>query len=187
MHWNSLITPFNSIIHITGANNYLAHVYSLQTEADTSIKIKQQTLEFESLQRMRVANDAAARVEIEANAALKKAEADSIAIVRKAEAEASAAVKKAEADLVAQQKQAAGLSAMAGAYSDLSHAFGGPDGLIKYLMIKEGTYQQLATANADAVRGLNPKMTIWNTGANAGGEGASSGMGGADSIRNMYQ
>jgi flotillin len=35
---------------------------------------------------------------------------------------------------------------------------------------------------------LNPKMTIWNTGAQAGSEGASSestGMGGIDSIRNM--
>jgi flotillin len=49
----------------------------------------------------------------------------------------------------------------------------------------------LAKANADAVRGLNPKMTIWNTGAQAGSEGGHAtegiGMGGMDSIRNMYQ
>jgi flotillin len=79
---------------------------------------------------------------------------------------------------------------MAGAYSDLSHAFGGPAGLIQYLMIEKGIYQQLAKANADAVRGLNPKMTIWNTGAQVGGDGhATEGtsMGGIDSIRNMYQ
>jgi flotillin len=56
------------------------------------------------------------------------------------------------------------MTAMAGAYADLSRAFGGPAGLIQYLMIEKGVYTQLAKANADAVRGLNPKMTIWNTG-----------------------
>lgn len=82
------------------------------------------------------------------------------------------------------------MSAMAGAYADLSRAFGGPAGLVQYLMIEKGVYTSLAKANADAVRGLNPKMTIWNTGAQAGGEGSSAegtGMGGVDSIRNMYQ
>lgn len=57
-------------------------------------------------------------------------------------------------------------------------------------MIERGVYTDLARANADAVRGLNPKMTIWNTGAEAGGatggEGSSQ-MGGVGSIRNMYQ
>ncbi|KUJ12240.1 flotillin domain-containing protein [Mollisia scopiformis] len=116
--------------------------------------------------------------------------ADAHAYKTRIEAEAKylAAAKEAEADLIRQQKAAAGLSAMAGAYSDLSHAFGGPSGLIQYLMIEKGVYTDLAKANADAVRGLNPKMTIWNTGAQAGGEGGdSTGMGGVDSIRNMYQ
>jgi hypothetical protein len=81
-----------------------------------------------------------------------------------AEARSEAAGKDAEALLVRQQKEAAGMSAMAGAYADLSRAFSGPAGLIQYLMIEKGIYTQLAKANADAVRGLNPKMTIWNTG-----------------------
>lgn len=82
------------------------------------------------------------------------------------------------------------MSAMAGAYADMSHAFGGPAGLIQYLMIEKGIYTQLAKANADAVRGLNPKMTIWNTGSQAGSEndGAEgSSMGGVNSIRNMVR
>ena len=91
--------------------------------------------------------------------------------------------------LVTQQKEAAGMSAMAGAYADLSHAFGGPAGLLQYLMIEKGVFTQLARANADAIRGLNPKMTIWNTGAEAGSEGTGAGgaggMGGVNSIRNM--
>lgn len=116
--------------------------------------------------------------------------ADAMAYKVRVEAEAKylAAAKEAEADLVRQQKTAAGLSAMAGAYSDLSHAFGGPSGLIQYLMIEKGVYTDLAKANADAVRGLNPKMTIWNTGSQAGGEKSVQGgesMGGMDSIRNM--
>ncbi|KAG9233184.1 putative Flotillin-like protein 1 [Amylocarpus encephaloides] len=130
-----------------------------------------------------------------ANAALfteqKTADAHAYTLRVQAEATLLAATKEAEADLMRQQKAAAGLSAMAGAYADLSHAFGGPSGLIQYLMIEKGVYQQMAKHNAEAVRGLNPKMTIWNTGAQAGSEGnageGSSSMGGVDSIRNMYQ
>lgn len=55
-------------------------------------------------------------------------------------------------------------------------------------MIEKGVYTDLAKANAEAVRGLNPKMTIWNTGSQAGGKGGEgSNQGGIDSIRNMYQ
>jgi flotillin len=118
--------------------------------------------------------------------------ADAHAYKTKIHAEAAylAAAKQAEADLIRQQKEAAGMSAMAHAYADMSQAFGGPAGLIQYLMIEKGVYTSLARANADAVRGMNPKMTIWNTGAQAGGEGAGSegagtGMGGMDSIRNV--
>ena len=94
----------------------------------------------------------------------KAADAHAYKVRIEAEARFLAAAKDAEALLVRQQKEAAGMSAMAGAYADLSHAFGGPAGLIQYLMIEKGVYTQLAKANADAVRGLNPKMTIWNTG-----------------------
>lgn len=117
----------------------------------------------------------------------KAADARAYTVRIEAEARYLAAAKDAEANLVRQQKEAAGLSAMAGAYADLSHAFGGPAGLVQYMMIEKGVYQDLAKANADAVRGLAPKMTIWNTGAEAGGEGGESGMGGMSSIRNMYQ
>ncbi|KAN0119656.1 putative Flotillin-like protein 1 [Hyaloscypha variabilis] len=127
------------------------------------------------------------------NAALyseqKAADAHAYKVRIEAEARFLAASKDAEALLVRQQKEAAGMSAMAGAYADLSRAFGGPAGLLQYLMIEKGVYTQLAKANADAVRGLNPKMTIWNTGAQAGGEqaGGEASLGGVNSIRNMYQ
>jgi flotillin len=118
----------------------------------------------------------------------KAADAHAYKVRIEAEARYVAAAKDTEALLVRQQKEAAGMSAMAGGYKDMSIAFGGLAGLIQYLMIEKGVYTQLAKANADAVRGLNPKMTIWNTGAQAGSEqggaeGAS--MGGVNSIRNM--
>ena len=52
-------------------------------------------------------------------------------------------------------------------------------------MVEKGVYGELARANATAVQGMQPKMTIWNTGSNA-----SSGEGGCDpaaAIRNTYQ
>jgi flotillin len=128
------------------------------------------------------ADAAAYKVKIQAEASLLAASKD-------AEAKLIRQQKEAEGELVQQQKKAAGLSAMAHAYGDLAQAFGGPAGLIQYLMIERGVYTDLAKANAEAVRGLNPKMTIWNTGAQAGSEGHAdgAGMGGMDSIRNMYQ
>ncbi|KAF7881381.1 uncharacterized protein EAF01_011892 [Botrytis porri] len=135
-----------------------------------------------------------ARAEFELYSEQKAAEAKAYRIKLEAEANFIAESRAAEAALLRQQKEAAGMSAMAVAYADMSKAMGGPQGLMQYLMIERGTYQDLAKANAEAVRGLNPKMTIWNTGAQAGGNGEGSsaeaqgiGMGGMDSIRNMYQ
>lgn len=120
-----------------------------------------------------------------------RADAAAYKLNKETEAKFYASTREAEAHLIQQQKEAAGVSAMAGAYSDLSQAFGGPAGLIQYLMIEKGIYTDLARANADAVRGMNPKMTIWNTGSQAGSEGGKPGeggsMGGVDQIRNMYQ
>ena len=50
-------------------------------------------------------------------------------------------------------------------------------------MIEKGIYSDLARANADAVRGMQPKVTVWNTDSNAG----ASADGSMAVIRNMYQ
>ncbi|KAL8380845.1 hypothetical protein RB595_005236 [Gaeumannomyces hyphopodioides] len=102
-----------------------------------------------------------------------------------ADAESYAAVKNADAQLQAQLKQAEGMAAMAGAYAKMSQAFGGPQGLLTYLMIEKGTFVELANANASAVQGLQPKISVWNTGPSADG---SAGQGsGVDAMRNVYQ
>jgi flotillin len=102
-----------------------------------------------------------------------------------AEARNYATVQTAEANLVAKLKEAEGISAMADAYAKMAQAFGGPAGLLQYMMIEKGTYVALAKANADAVRGMQPKISVWNTGSQEGGAG---GAGSAtDTMRNVYQ
>ena len=164
-------------------------------KATISRESKQQAADASQYEEKARANAAFFREQKAADAAAYKvqiqAEATLLAATKEAEANLIRLQKEAEGELVQQQKKAAGLSAMAKAYADLAQAFGGPAGLIQYLMIEKGVYTDLAKANADAVRGLNPKMTIWNTGAQAGSEGGhtaeGTGMGGMDSIRNMYQ
>lgn len=101
------------------------------------------------------------------------AEADAYKTRTVADAKNYAALKDADAKMQAQIKEAEGMSALAGAYGKMAQAFGGPAGLLQYMMIKDGTFVSLANANANAVRGMQPKISVWNTGAQAG-DGSSS-------------
>ncbi|KAJ4289934.1 hypothetical protein N0V88_006731 [Collariella sp. IMI 366227] len=124
------------------------------------------------------------KVKIDTDAAAYKTKQD-------AEAWSYAAVKNAEANLQKNLKEAEGLEAMASAYAKMSQAFGGPAGLLQYMMIEKGTYVELAKANAEAIRGLQPKISIWNTGAEAGAgggaEGGPSNQSSVATMRNIYQ
>lgn len=108
-----------------------------------------------------------------------------------ADAKNYAAIQAAEVQLVAKLKEAEGVAAMAGAYKQLAEAFGGSAGLMQYMMIEKGTYVALAKANADAVRGMEPKISVWNTGNQSSSEGGGAGGQGpgsaADTMRNVYQ
>ena len=74
----------------------------------------------------------------------------------------------AEASSFAKKKEAEGITEMAKAYGDMSAVMGGPQGLLQYMMLQNNTYKKLAKANAQAINGLQPKITVWNTGENAG-------------------
>ncbi|KAF1356536.1 hypothetical protein BDV97DRAFT_394444 [Delphinella strobiligena] len=97
-------------------------------------------------------------------------------------AEALFITKKREADAlyIARQKEAVGLRDLAGAYTALAEPLGGPQGLLQYLMMKEGVYERLADSSARAIDGLQPKINVWTTGS---GEGADPGA----PIRNLFQ
>ena len=112
------------------------------------------------------------------------ADADLYRERQSAEANYIRTTKEAEANFITRQKEAAGLTEMAKAYSHMATAFGGPQGLIQYMMLQNNTYEKLAKANAAAVQGLQPKITVWNTGDGPGGNGGDAMSG---SIRNLFQ
>ncbi|KAJ4827239.1 Flotillin-like protein 4 [Turnera subulata] len=85
----------------------------------------------------------------------------------------------ADAELYSKQKEAEGLLALAQAQGmyirTLLEALGGNYGALRdYLMINAGMFQEIAKINADAVRGLQPKISIWTNGESTsdGGSGA---------------
>ena len=90
------------------------------------------------------------------------------------------ATKEAEATFYAKQKEAEGITEMAKAYGHMANVLGGPQGLLQYMMLQNNTYEKLAQANAKAINGLQPKISVWNTGA----DGATNGSG---AIRNLFQ
>lgn len=145
------------------------------------------TIERES--QAQKADAAAYQITAEARAAFDKSQrvTDAAAYKTKTDADAwaYAAHKNAEANLVKKQKEAEGMAAMADAYARMGQALGGPAGLLTWMMIEKGTFVELAKANAAAVQGMEPKISVWNTGAQAGTEG---GQGSSiDTMRNVYQ
>ena len=76
----------------------------------------------------------------------------------------------AEAHLYTKQKEASGILATYQAQSEglqkLIDTFGGDSrALLSYTMLEKGVYEKLASANAEAIRGLNPKITVWTSDA----------------------
>ena len=81
-------------------------------------------------------------------------------------------LKKAEAEAlyIRHEREAAGIKQLASAYESLGKVLGGPQGVRDWIMLQNNIPVQLAKANAEAIRGLQPKITVWNTGAqDAGG------------------
>nr|GEV63414.1 hypothetical protein [Tanacetum cinerariifolium] len=111
----------------------------------------------------------------DAEAALYEKEKEAEAQKAIAEATFYARQQVADGELYAKQKEAEGLVAIAqaqGAYlRTLSGALGGNYAAIRdYMMINGGMYQDIAKINGEAVKGLQPKISIW-TGASGGVEG----------------
>jgi len=97
------------------------------------------------------------------------------ALCRETEGEAAAVRLEADAALYAKQKEADGIKAVYQAQSEgvqkLIDSFAGDkNALVQYLMLDKGLYENLAKANAQAIQGLNPKITVWNTNSGGGSE-----------------
>ncbi|CAA7403841.1 unnamed protein product [Spirodela intermedia] len=84
---------------------------------------------------------------------------------------------EAEAELYAKKREAEGLAALADAQATylkkLLESLGGNYAALRdYLMINAGLYQEVARVNADAVKGLQPKISVWTNGRENGEGGA---------------
>jgi len=111
-------------------------------------------------------------IRLEAEAQLTKAQNDAEAVkvklIKEAEGKAIAIEIEAKAKLVQAQNEAEGIKAKLNAESigtrQLIDSLGGdPNMLLQLRMTSEnGLYEKLARTNADAVKGLNPNMTIWS-------------------------
>lgn len=110
----------------------------------------------------------------------KQAQADYQAKQREAEATFFAREREAEATLIMRKNEAAGLMELAKAYGALGEVFGGPQGLMQYMMMQNGIYEKLADANARAIHGLAPKINVWTTGNQDGADATAP-------IRNLFQ
>ncbi|KAM3393806.1 flotillin-like protein 6 [Capsicum galapagoense] len=105
-------------------------------------------------------------------------EKQKLAEARKVESDAETYAKKQAADIMlyTKMKEAEGLVAFAEAQrvyiSALLSAFGGSYVALRdYLMINEGIYKDIAKFNAEAIRGLQPKISIWSSGGSSEGDG----------------
>jgi flotillin len=99
----------------------------------------------------------------------KQQEAEGMFITASKTAEAQ--MKKADAYLYEKQKEAEAIAEVMAAQANglkmLVGAFNGDtSAALNYLMIDRGTYQAMAKENANAIKGLNPKITVWNQDGN---------------------
>ncbi|KAL3341011.1 hypothetical protein AABB24_025529 [Solanum stoloniferum] len=125
-------------------------------------------------------------------------EKEKLAEARRVESDAETYAKKKAADvaLYTKTKEAEGLLALAEAEGiyirTLLSALGGNYiALRDYLMINEGIYKDIAKFNADAIRGLQPKINIWSNGASeeemSDGTSARKGNGAMKEMSELYR
>jgi len=114
----------------------------------------------------------------EAEAALFESQKKAEAQRANADAELYARQQAANSELYAKQKEAEGVATIGKAQAiyigsilkELNHNY---PALRDYLMINNGIYQEIANTNAQAVQGMQPKISIWSGSNSAESEGGS--------------
>jgi flotillin len=134
------------------------------TRAETEYaRLQASDLTVMRIQREKMAQQADA----ELYTAKKKADAEFYAQQKEAEALLMRGKVEAETMLYAKEKEAEGIMATYQAENEglmkIKETLG-ERRLMEYLMLQKGTYLDLAKANAAAIKGLNPKINVWNTG-----------------------
>ncbi|KAF3492294.1 flotillin domain-containing protein [Arthroderma uncinatum] len=160
------------------------------SELQKHVETMRAQTELERLRAIDVTKSKAAREAAEQTAEAtyfsRTKEADASLYRSKMEADATfyRQTKEAEAAFYAKQKEAEAMAEMAKGYGAMADVLGGPQGLLQYMMIQNNTYEKLAKANGQAIHGLQPKISVWNTGSAEGGSGAADPTA---SVRNLMQ
>lgn len=101
------------------------------------------------------------------------AQIDYEVVHREADAEYYRDTKQSEGSLYEKQREAEGIRVLADARKQAlekyTKVFGNSDALLNYIMLEKGLFSKMATINADAIQGLEPNITVWNTGSNESG------------------
>nr|AZL41252.1 flotillin [Datisca glomerata] len=134
------------------------------SKASVEYETKVQEANWELYKKQKAAE--AILFEKEKEAEAQKAMADAAFYARQQVADGELYAKKKEAESLAALAQAQGLY-----LRTLLESLGGNYSALRdFLMINGGMFQEIAKINAEAVRGLQPKLSIWTNGN--GGEGA---------------
>lgn len=142
-----------------------AKMFSALREQELEREVQMKRLEQET-ERLRAIDMSRARVEAETLIKLSEGKAEAIKI--QAAAEAETLKMKAEAKLYEELKKAEAMRAKyeaeASGLDRMTQSCGGDfNNVLQHFMIQEDMYTKLAAKNAEAIRGLSPKITVWNT------------------------
>ncbi|KAI9095095.1 hypothetical protein DFS34DRAFT_185866 [Phlyctochytrium arcticum] len=143
-----------------------AQITEANLENELNVKQAQATTE-----KFRSENFSRAVVDAEINTA--KADAAFYTAQRDADAIFYARSKQLDAFLLQKQKEAESVAilaeAQARAVDQMVKAFNGDvAGYLQWKMLEDGLYEKLAVSNANAIQGLKPNISIWNTGSEGG-------------------
>ncbi|KAG2411752.1 hypothetical protein HFD88_009308 [Aspergillus terreus] len=150
-------------------------VESRDAELQKKVESKRAETELERLRAQQVIKSKVDREAAEetANGAFHTAQKEADGRLYKEKLEADGAYyrqsKAADAALYKQQREAEGIFEIAKAYGALIDVLGGPQAFLQFRMLETGMYEKMAKANGQALQGLQPKITSWNTGGSANG------------------
>lgn len=140
------------------------------------------------VQRQRAADAKLFEQQREADAISYQSERAADAQRQAADGEAYALMKRADANLYATQKEAEGIMAIAEAKSVLlgkllKELNGDYKNVHDFLLLDREVYQEMGRINAEAIKGLSPKISIWDTSSSSNG-GSSSAL---EQMSNIYR
>jgi len=133
------------------------------TEKNNQAKVKVHVEELKSKILAEATVQALATLEAtkaQAEATKLKADADNYKKLKDADAEIYEKTKQAQATETLYNSQAKGIEALRKAFGNDNNT------LLAYMMIQNNQFVEIAKQSAQAINGLNPKITIWNTGDN---------------------